>query len=47
VFRVWQEMALCHVHLLGVAGDGFGATRSMNPLGLIWVVTRMHVEVER
>ncbi|CAK9211776.1 unnamed protein product [Sphagnum troendelagicum] len=47
IVSLFQEMALCHVHLLGVAGDGFGATRSMNPLGLIWVVTRMHVEVER
>jgi fatty acyl-ACP thioesterase B len=40
-------MALCHVQLLGIAGDGFGATQGMNRNGLIWVVNRMHVEVER
>jgi len=31
---------------MGIAGDGFGATKAMNHLGLIWVVTKMHVEVE-
>ncbi|CAK9868348.1 unnamed protein product [Sphagnum jensenii] len=47
IFRLFQEMALCHVQLLGIAGDGFGATQGMNRNGLIWVVNRMHVEVER
>jgi len=42
-----QEVALCHVHLLGIAGEGFGATRGMNELGLIWVVSKMQVNVER
>jgi len=43
VFSLFQEMALNHVQLLGIAGDGFGATRGMNRLGLIWVVTKMQV----
>lgn len=42
-----QEVALCHVQLLGIAGEGFGATRGMNELGLIWVVSKMQVNVER
>lgn len=47
IFSLLQEMSLNHVQLLGIAGDGFGATRAMNRLGLIWVVTRMQVQVER
>lgn len=47
IFSLFQEMALNHVQLLGIAGDGFGATRAMNRLGLIWVVTKMQVDVER
>jgi hypothetical protein len=47
IFSLFQEMALNHVHLLGIAGDGFGATRAMNRLGLIWVVTKMQVDVDR
>lgn len=31
---------------MGIAGDGFGATKAMNRLGLIWVVAKMHVEVQ-
>ena len=46
IFFNWQELSLCHVHLMGIAGDGFGATKAMNRLGLIWVVAKMHVEVE-
>jgi hypothetical protein len=47
IFSLLQEMALNHVQLLGIAGDGFGATRAMNRLGLIWVVTKMQVDVDR
>ena len=47
IFSLFQEMALNHVQLLGIAGDGFGATRAMNKLGLIWVVTKMQVDVDR
>ncbi|XP_024400392.1 palmitoyl-acyl carrier protein thioesterase, chloroplastic [Physcomitrium patens] len=47
IFSLFQETALNHVQLLGIAGDGFGATRAMNRLGLIWVVTKMKVEVNR
>ncbi|KAG0582680.1 hypothetical protein KC19_3G077100 [Ceratodon purpureus] len=46
IFSFFQEVSLCHVHLMGIAGDGFGATKAMNLLGLIWVVAKMHVEVE-
>lgn len=41
-----QETALNHVSSAGVAGNGFGATREMSIRKLIWVVTRIHVQVE-
>ena len=31
----------------GLAGNGFGATREMSLRKLIWVVTRVHVEVNK
>ncbi|KAL3696425.1 hypothetical protein R1sor_010501 [Riccia sorocarpa] len=43
----FQETALNHVWMSGLAGDGFGATRGMITNNLIWVVTRMHVQIER
>lgn len=42
----FQEVSVCHVHLMGITGDGLGATKAMNHLGLIWVVAKTHVEVE-
>ena len=42
-----QETALNHVTSSGLAGDGFGATREMSLRKLIWVVTRIHVQVQR
>lgn len=42
-----QEAALNHVTSLGLLGDGFGCTREMSKRDLIWVVTRMHVVVDR
>eukprot|EP00252_Welwitschia_mirabilis_P012653 TRINITY_DN2796_c0_g1_i1.p1 TRINITY_DN2796_c0_g1~~TRINITY_DN2796_c0_g1_i1.p1 ORF type:complete len:417 (-),score=71.89 TRINITY_DN2796_c0_g1_i1:542-1792(-) len=42
-----QETALNHVRRSGLYGDGFGATLEMNRRGLIWVVARMQVQVER
>lgn len=42
-----QEVALNHVSLLGISGTGFGATKGMNENRLIWVITRLHVEVDR
>ncbi|KAG0609216.1 hypothetical protein M758_8G167200 [Ceratodon purpureus] len=43
----FQETALNHVWMSGLAGDGFGATRAMSSRNLIWVVTRMQVHVEQ
>lgn len=43
----FQETALNHVWMSGLAGDGFGATRAMSCRNLIWVVTRMQVHVEQ
>ncbi|BBN01864.1 fatty acyl-ACP thioesterase B [Marchantia polymorpha subsp. ruderalis] len=43
----FQETALNHVWMSGLAGDGFGATHAMIRSNLIWVVTRMQVKIER
>lgn len=43
----FQETALNHVWMSGLAGDGFGATQAMSRNNLIWVVTRMQVHVEQ
>jgi len=40
-----KETALNHVWQSGLLGDGFGATHGMIKNDLIWVVTRMHVQV--
>lgn len=42
-----QETALNHVTSSGIGGDGFGATREMSLRKLIWVVTRIQVQVQR
>ncbi|KAI4344061.1 hypothetical protein L6164_011335 [Bauhinia variegata] len=42
-----QETALNHVKTAGLLGDGFGSTPEMCKKNLIWVVTRMHVVVDR
>ncbi|KAF2311495.1 hypothetical protein GH714_024335 [Hevea brasiliensis] len=42
-----QETALNHVTSSGLAGNDFGATRQMSLRKLIWVVTRIHIQVER
>jgi fatty acyl-ACP thioesterase B len=41
-----QETALNHVWMSGLLGDGFGATHGMIKNNLIWVVSRMQVQVE-
>ncbi|KMZ71625.1 Acyl-ACP Thioesterase (Chloroplastic) [Zostera marina] len=41
-----QETALNHVKSAGLLGDGFGATPEMSKRDLIWVVTKMQVQVE-
>jgi fatty acyl-ACP thioesterase B len=42
-----QETALNHAKTVGLLGDGFGSTPEMCKKNLIWVVTRMHVLVDR
>ena len=46
-FFCGQETALNHVMSSGLAGDGFGATREMSLRSLIWVVTRIHILVDK
>ncbi|KAK1326812.1 hypothetical protein QJS10_CPA01g01396 [Acorus calamus] len=46
ILNLLQETALNHVWMSGLLGDGFGATHGMMRNSLIWVVTRMQVQVE-
>ncbi|CAI0446510.1 unnamed protein product [Linum tenue] len=46
LMNLLQETALNHVSSSGIAGDGFGATREMSLRKLIWVVTRIHIQVQ-
>ncbi|XP_058091800.1 palmitoyl-acyl carrier protein thioesterase, chloroplastic-like [Magnolia sinica] len=45
ILNLLQETALNHVWMSGLLGDGFGATHGMMKNNLIWVVTRMQVQV--
>ncbi|KAK6118081.1 hypothetical protein DH2020_048168 [Rehmannia glutinosa] len=47
IMNLLQETALNHVANSGVAGDGFGATREMSIRKLIWVVTRIQVQIDK
>lgn len=47
IMNFLQETALNHVSSSGVGGEGFGATREMEIRRLIWVVTRIHIQVEK
>ncbi|KAL1553982.1 palmitoyl-acyl carrier protein thioesterase, chloroplastic-like [Salvia divinorum] len=47
LMNLLQETALNHVAKSGVAGGGFGATREMSLRKLIWVVTRIHVQIDK
>lgn len=44
---IGKETALNHVMSSGLAGDGFGATREMSLRKLIWVVTRIRIQVDK
>ncbi|XP_068638663.1 palmitoyl-acyl carrier protein thioesterase, chloroplastic-like [Aristolochia californica] len=46
ILNLLQETALNHVWMSGLLGDGFGATHGMMRNNLIWVVTRMQVQVD-
>ncbi|XP_016169163.2 palmitoyl-acyl carrier protein thioesterase, chloroplastic-like [Arachis ipaensis] len=47
ILNFLQETALNHVANSGIGGIGFGATRQMSIRKLIWVVTRIQVQVQR
>ncbi|KAM0924402.1 hypothetical protein ACQ4PT_004900 [Festuca glaucescens] len=47
LMNLLQETALNHVMSSGLAGDGFGATRQMSFRKLIWVVTRINIQVDK
>nr|XP_016445240.1 PREDICTED: palmitoyl-acyl carrier protein thioesterase, chloroplastic-like [Nicotiana tabacum] len=47
IMNLLQETALNHVASSGVGGNGFGATREMSLRKLIWVVTRIQIQVEQ
>lgn len=47
LMNLLQETALNHVMSSGLAGDGFGATRQMSLRKLIWVVTRINIQVDK
>ncbi|KAF8378658.1 hypothetical protein HHK36_030007 [Tetracentron sinense] len=46
ILNLLQETALNHVWMSGLLGDGFGATHGMMKNNLIWVVTRMQVQID-
>ncbi|XP_055826887.1 palmitoyl-acyl carrier protein thioesterase, chloroplastic-like [Solanum dulcamara] len=47
IMNLLQETALNHVANSGVGSNGFGATREMSLRKLIWVVTRIQIQVEQ
>ncbi|KAE8668222.1 putative ATP-dependent RNA helicase DHX36-like [Hibiscus syriacus] len=46
LLNLFQETALSHVWMSGLLSNGFGATHGMMRNSLIWVVSRMHVQVD-
>uniref|UniRef100_A0A2N9ID53 Acyl-[acyl-carrier-protein] hydrolase n=1 Tax=Fagus sylvatica TaxID=28930 RepID=A0A2N9ID53_FAGSY len=46
VIRSYEETALNHVWMSGLLSNGFGATHGMVRNNLIWVVSRMQVQVD-
>uniref|UniRef100_A0A7N0UE39 Acyl-[acyl-carrier-protein] hydrolase n=1 Tax=Kalanchoe fedtschenkoi TaxID=63787 RepID=A0A7N0UE39_KALFE len=46
ILNLLQETSLNHVWMSGLLGNGFGATHGMVKHDLIWVVSRMHEQVE-
>ncbi|KAL8123263.1 palmitoyl-acyl carrier protein thioesterase, chloroplastic-like [Apium graveolens] len=47
LMNLLQETALNHVRRSGLAGNGFGATHEMSLRKLIWVVTRINIQVDK
>ncbi|KAL1806980.1 hypothetical protein DCAR_0832844 [Daucus carota subsp. sativus] len=46
ILNLLQETALNHVWMSGLLGDGFGATHGMVRNDLMWVVSRLQLQVE-
>ncbi|KAL9456837.1 hypothetical protein AB3S75_005961 [Citrus x aurantiifolia] len=46
ILNLFQETALNHVWMSGLLSNGFGATHGMMRNNLIWVVSRMQVEID-
>uniref|UniRef100_A0A3Q7GE35 Acyl-[acyl-carrier-protein] hydrolase n=1 Tax=Solanum lycopersicum TaxID=4081 RepID=A0A3Q7GE35_SOLLC len=46
LLNLLQETALNHVWMSGLLSDGFGATHGMMKNNLIWVVSRMQVQID-
>ncbi|KAL6190377.1 hypothetical protein ACLB2K_036775 [Fragaria x ananassa] len=46
ILNLLQETALNHVWMSGLLSDGFGATHGMMKNDLLWVVSRMQVQVD-
>ncbi|KAH7388203.1 hypothetical protein KP509_16G063700 [Ceratopteris richardii] len=44
--NLFQETALNHVGMSDFVGDGMGTTHAMMRHRLIWVVTKMHIQIE-
>ncbi|CAA6659904.1 unnamed protein product [Spirodela intermedia] len=47
IANLLQEVACNHAQSVGLTRDGFSTTTTMRKLGLIWVTSRMHIEVNR
>ncbi|XP_058206701.1 oleoyl-acyl carrier protein thioesterase 1, chloroplastic-like [Rhododendron vialii] len=45
IANLLQEVTCNHVQSCGYSTDGFGTTTAMRKLHLIWVATRMHIEI--
>ncbi|KAK4842339.1 hypothetical protein QYF36_019822 [Acer negundo] len=46
ILNLLQETALNHVWISGLLSNGFGATHGMMKNNLIWVVSRMQLQVD-
>ncbi|KAK1390026.1 Acyl-[acyl-carrier-protein] hydrolase [Heracleum sosnowskyi] len=46
ILNLLQETALNHVWMSGLLGDGFGATHGMTRNNLMWVVSRMQLQMD-
>ncbi|PON77247.1 Acyl-ACP thioesterase, partial [Parasponia andersonii] len=47
IMNLLQETGLNHMRSSGLAGNRFGLTHEMSLRKLIWVVTRIHIQVQR